>query len=453
MNKKVFPIRGMHCKSCEIVTEEELVKVSGVKKADTDFRSGKAVVFYEGEVPSDEELSSAIRRAGYEIGSGRRQWFSRDISVYLETAAAVAIVWVLYLVGRNQGWFSLSLGSAEELDRLSVVFLAGIAAGFSTCMAIVGGMLLAVSARFGESHPEATTRQKFVPHIFFNLGRVGGFALLGALLGALGSMIQPSSGFVGVLMVAVAAIMVLLGLQLLELFPKLSAWKLTLPKWVARLFGVQTHAQKEYSHGRAAFLGALTFFLPCGFTQAVQLFVVTQGDALRGAIIMGIFALGTAPGLLGIGGLSSVAKGVFGRYFFRIAGIAVIALGLFNFGNGLNLLDLGATPSTAPVKNEPVRESAGADTAKQEPQVIRMTQEANGYFPNEFTAKRGQPVRWVIDSKDSYSCAVSLVAPKIGVQKVLRLGENIVTFTPKTVGDIPFSCSMGMYVGVIHVVE
>ena len=62
-------------------------------------------------------------------------------------------------------------------------------------------------------------------------------------------------------------------------------------------------------------------------------------------------------------------------------------------------------------------------------------------------------MQWVIDSNESYSCAVSLVAPKAGVRKVLQLGENVVTFTPKTVGDIPFSCSMGMYGGIIHVTE
>lgn len=453
MNKKVFPIRGMHCKSCEILTEEELAKVPGVKKADTDFRRGNATVFYEGEAPSSAALADAIRRAGYEIGESKRAWFSRDFSSYFETAAATVVVGVLYLIGRDQGWFSLSPGSAEELERLPGVFLAGLAAGLSTCMAIVGGMILAVSARFGEMHPEADAKRKFVPHVFFNLGRIGGFALLGALLGALGSMIQPSVGFVGVLTVVVAVIMVLLGLQLLELFPRLSAWKVTLPKGVAKLFGIRTRSRKEYSHGRAALLGALTFFLPCGFTQAVQLFVVTQGDMLQGALIMGTFALGTAPGLLGVGGLSSIAKGTLGRYFFRAAGIAVIALGIFNFGNGLNLLNLGSASSVVPETEEIAQEAAGEEAPQKEPQVIRMTQEADGYYPNEFTVKKGQPVQWVIDSKESYSCAVSLVVPKVGVRKVLQPGENIVTFTPKTVGDIPFSCSMGMYRGIIHVIE
>lgn len=449
MDKKIFPIKGMHCKSCELLTEEELGKVKGVKKADTDFRTGKATVFYQGQEPSDAELAEAIRRSGYEIGEDGRSWFSRDLSAYLETAAAAVVVGVLYLVGKNQGWFSLSIGNAEDFGKLPVVFLAGIAAGLSTCMAIVGGMILAVSARFGEMHPEAGAKRKFIPHIFFNLGRIGGFAVLGGLLGLLGSTLQPSVGFVAVLTVLVAVVMALLGLQLLELFPRISAWKLTLPKGLSKLLGVSSQTTKTYSHRRTMLLGALTFFLPCGFTQAVQLFVVTQGDALLGALVMGAFALGTAPGLLGIGGLSSVAKGALGRYFFRAAGIAVIALGVFNFQNGAHLLRLESAASSV----METKKAEVADEERIEPQVIRMTQEVDGYYPSEFTVKKGIPVRWVIDSKESYSCAVALVAPKVGVKKILEPGENVVTFTPKAVGTIPFSCSMGMYRGVINVIE
>lgn len=451
MKHRVVPIKGMHCTSCELLIEEELAKVPGVKKVDVDHRSGQATAWYEGAEPDETAICAAVCKAGYEVGVGEQRWFSRDASAHLETLVAAVVVGVAYLVGKNQGWFSLSLGTADRLGNLLFVFVVGLTAGISTCMAIVGGMVLAVSARFSEKHPGVDAKKKFVPHVYFNAGRVAGFAFLGGLLGAAGSTIQPSVGFVAALTVAVALVMVLLGLQLLELFPRLSAWKLTLPKGLAKLLGIRTHSEKEYSHGRAMMLGALTFFLPCGFTQAVQLFVVTQGDVALGALTMGVFALGTAPGLLGIGGLSSVATGAFGRYFFKAAGIVVIALGVFNFQNGVHLLNLGAAQATDPEKPESVREPVARKEI--EPQVIRMDQLADGYSPNEFTVKKGQPVRWVIDSKESYSCAVSLVVPKIGVKKILKPGENVIEFTPKAVGTIPFSCSMGMYRGVIKVVE
>ncbi len=455
MKHRVIPIKGMHCASCELLIEEELKALSGVEKVKVSHTHGRATIFYRDVSPSEDSIAEAIRKAGYETGEkgekGGTAWFSRDARSYLETLAAIFVVAALYFIGKSQGIFSISLGVADRLGSLPFVFVVGLTAGISTCMAIVGGLVLAISARFSEKHPEADARSKFLPHVYFNVGRIVGFALLGGLLGLLGSTIQPSAFSVGALTALVAVVMVLLGLQLLELFPRLSAWKVTLPKGIAKLLGIQTHSKKEYSHGRAAFLGAITFFLPCGFTQAVQLFVVAQGDMVLGALTMGVFALGTAPGLLGIGGLSSVARGVFGRYFFKTAGVAVVLLGLFNFQNGVSLLNLGASQATDPEKSGVVSEQALPQ--KNEPQVIRMDQLADGYVPNEFTVRKGQSVRWIIDSKESYSCAVSLVAPKIGVKKILKPGENVIEFTPKTVGAIPFSCSMGMYRGIIHVTE
>ena len=81
-----------------------------------------------------------------------------------------------------------------------------------------------------------------------------------------------------------------------------------------------------------------------------------------------------------------------------------------------------------------------------------MTQQSNGYKPNNFTIKNNIPVKWIIDSKDSRSCAASIVSSKIKVKKFLSSGENTIEFTPSEVGDIRFSCSMGMYTGKFIVI-
>lgn len=446
MNKKIIDIAGMHCRSCELLTEEELLKVPGVEKARTNFRSGVAEVFYKHEAPSMEALAEAIRNAGYAVGKGERTWLEKDLSAWVEALFALGAVFVLFILAKSLGLFDVSLGSSEKLSNLPFVLLVGLVAGFSTCMAIVGGMVLAVSARFSEMHPEASVRKKFQPHLYFNLGRIGGFAALGALLGWFGSTFQLSSLSVGALTALVGGVMLLIGLQLLELFPRLSAWKLMLPKGIARVLGIQSHTKKEYSHSRAMLLGAATFFLPCGFTQLTQLFVVTQGSPMIGALTMGTFALGTAPGLLGIGGVAAAAKGGFRRFFFKTAGIVVIALGIFNFQNGAALIALG------PDKQAEGSSAKNAALVK-DAQVIRVAQKANGYFPNQVTVKKGQPVKLIVDSQDSYTCAVSMIVPKLGIRKVLSPGENVFEFTPDKSGQIPFSCSMGMYRGVINVTD
>ncbi len=444
MNKKSFFIRGMHCRSCELLTEEELSQVSGVSKVKTNFRTGAVEVSYEGKEPSDEALREAVKRAGYEVGRGERPWISDDIAEWVKALFALGMVFILFVIASSFGLFDISLGSEEKLSSLPFVLLLGVVAGLSTCMAIVGGLVLASTARYSEMHPEASSWQKFVPNIYFNLGRIGGFALLGGLLGAVGSTFQLSSLSVGALMIVVSLVMLLIGLQPIVLFPRLSAWKIMLPKGIAKALGIQSHAKKEYSHGRVMLLGALTFFLPCGFTQAVQLFVVTQGSMMVGALSMGAFALGTAPGLLGIGGISAAATGGFRKFFFKMAGIIVISLGIFNFQNGLVLMKLG----TASPKEQPVAVTPVGDV-----QVVRITQKGNGYFPAQVTVKKGQPVKLIVDSQESYSCAASLLIPKEGIRTRLNPGENVFEFTPEKSGDIPFSCSMGMYRGVINVTD
>lgn len=446
MNKIIIDIAGMHCRSCELLIEDELSGVYGVEKVKTHFRSGIAEIFYGNKKPNMGALASAIRNAGYEIGKGERPWVTADMGAWVEMLFAVGIVVALYLFAKAFGLFDISLGSSEKLTSLPFVLLLGIVAGLSTCMAMVGGLVLAVSARYSERHPEATARQKFSPMIYFNAGRIGGFAVFGGLLGLLGSTFQLSSLSVGAMTLVIGAVMILVGFQLLELFPRLSAWKLTLPKGIARVLGIQAHTKKEYSHSRSMLLGAMTFFLPCGFTQLTQLFVVTTGSPLVGALTMGTFALGTAPGLLGIGGIAAAVQGTSRRFFFKTAGVIVIALGIFNFQNGSVLVRLGSGSSQ---KSDEVKTAVSAKDA----QVIRVTQRANGYSPTTLTVKKGQPVKLIVDSQDSYTCAVSFILPKEGIRKTLQPGENVFEFTPDKAGPLPFSCSMGMYRGVINVVE
>ena len=191
---------------------------------------------------------------------------------------------------------------------------------------------------------------------------------------------------------------------------------------------------------------------------------MSTGSFLSGALIMGAFALGTAPGLLGVGGLTSLVRGTAARRLFKFAGVLVVALAVFNISNGLNLtgIDLGFGTESAAAAVAPSGGSAApspASTSSQGlagvesgAQVVRMQVTSRGYSPNQFTVRQGIPVKWVITSDGSYSCANYLVSSKLGVRRVIERGENVISFTPTEAGRIPFSCSMGMYRGAFNVV-
>ncbi len=454
MQKITVPISGMHCKSCEILVEEKLSEISKIKKIEVNCKKGEAEIFYDAQKPNMAEIENAIREAGYSIGvNGKKPLFSKNASDYKDLGIAFMFLFGFYLIAKNLGLASIGVSSASNPSSLGVVFLVGITAGISTCMALVGGLILGISARHSEKHPEASAAQKFRPHLFFNAGRIATYALLGGVLGLVGSSFQLSGLTLGILTIAVGLVMLSLGLKLIGIFPRLENGGITLPKSISGVLGIKNHT-KEYSHKNSFIMGGLTFFLPCGFTQAMQLYAVSTGSFTQGALIMGIFALGTAPGLLGVGGLASAVKGIFAQRFFKFAGILVVFLAMFNITNGYNLTGWQMNLIDGSAKSKVSVQVADPNvTMENGVQVVRMTENSRGYSPNKFTIKKGVPVKWVIDAQAPYSCASSLMVSSLKIQKALKAGENIIEFTPKETGKIPFSCSMGMYTGVFNVVD
>jgi plastocyanin domain-containing protein len=70
-----------------------------------------------------------------------------------------------------------------------------------------------------------------------------------------------------------------------------------------------------------------------------------------------------------------------------------------------------------------------------------------GYEPNVLNIKKGIPVRWVIDVQQLSGCNSQILMPDYNITKNLKLGQNIIEFTPTKSGEIKFSCSMRMIWG------
>jgi len=104
-----------------------------------------------------------------------------------------------------------------------------------------------------------------------------------------------------------------------------------------RFIGKRVHGFKNIHHTLTPLLvGVATFFLPCGFTQSMQIYALTTGSFLTGALIMFTFALGTLPvlALLSFSSLGIHKKAQSG-IFFKTAGLVVIFFGIFTLINAL----------------------------------------------------------------------------------------------------------------------
>lgn len=451
MDKLTIPIKGMHCRSCEIMITEQLEELRDVKKAEVSLKSKTAVV-YADHMPPQSVLKRAIAEAGYEVGyEAKPPVITPNKNIYRDVAIGVAIVILLAVILNILGLTKLSNISTTGASAGVIALTLGLTAGFSTCMALIGGLVLGISARHAEKHPTATAFEKFRPHLFFNLGRLISFVVFGAVIGALGAAFQLKGGLLGGLLVFVGIVMFLLGLQLTELFPRLTSGKITLPGGLAKKLGIKQRGEKEYSHKNSMLIGGATFFLPCGFTQAMQLFAISTGSPITGALIMGAFALGTSPGLLGVGGLTSVIKGAFAKRFFRIVGVAVVAMAFLNISNGYNLLGIGNP--FAQLWSQSETASSASFSGKN---VLETTFTLKkDIIPSTFTTNAGQPTTLVVDVKeDGQGCMSTIMIPGLdNSPQFLKGGEKIVlNFTPKKKGKYQITCAMGVPRGTLTVI-
>lgn len=348
----------------------------------------------------------------------------------------------LYIILDRLGLLRLSPSSAEPASLIGILVI-GLIASLSSCTAVVGGLVAAVSGAVAKDQEGMSSKERFQPHILFNIGRVLGFFALGAIIGFAGSALQLSPALNGVFVVAVAALMIIIGINLMEVFP---SPVIGMPKWLAH----KVHDLAESKDPKAPMmLGAMTFFLPCGFTQSMQLFALTLQDPIQSGLVMAVFALGTAPVLLGIGGATSYVSGDTLKKVTQFAGVIVLVLGISNVGNGMTLL--GVSPDTV-FPSSVSQQDAVANIVADGRQQIEMDMTSRGrYEPDVLTVEEGVPVDWMINGDDFMGCGDTLILPAFGVNTTLRTGRNLVQFTPTKSGRFTFSCSMGMIRGTMVV--
>jgi uncharacterized protein len=434
-------VGGMTCVNCEVLVERRLKTIPGVEHVHVDHVRGLAEIEHHG--PLDvAALQRAVEDDGYRVSlwddaaAENRITTARD---YAEIAGLFVVLIGVVFALQHFGLVPRGVASSDTMS-LGLVFLIGLVASVSSCMAVTGGLLVAVAAAYNERTPGLSGPQRLMPHLYFNAGRLVSYTLLGGAVGALGSALTLSERASGFLTITASAIMIVLGLQMLGLLPRFG--RFLLPKSLAH--GVHDLASRKVAGG-AFTLGALTFFLPCGFTQALQLYVLGKGSALTGALIMLVFALGTLPALLSLSALSSFAKGAFQKHFLRVAGAAVIVLGVLNVEYGLVLSGLGAGPAPAGVETAAASTAAVRATQVEGKQVVAMRIVDFNYIPAVFEVKQGIPVEWRIDASEAVGCGLIILAPGLRIRQLLSsTSTSVIAFTPRQTGEFQFNCGMGM---------
>ncbi len=255
---------------------------------------------------------------------------------------------------------------SSNLSTLSLwgAFLLGLTGGFGHCLAMCGPFVAAASvtdsevvcgagggagARAGApAGARVGARRSGVFQLAYHLGRLGTYALLGALLGLLGEagalskVAGPFSpvGITQFLKLAAGATMVAMGVVLLV------AWmrgrKATLPEPTAALtsmpwfrWAVARLARSDGWWGLP--LGALMGLVPCAPLLPVEIAALATGTPLFGAMTMLAFGLGTVPALAGFGAASELLSARARGWVAPVAAGAVMVLGAITLLQGFAL--------------------------------------------------------------------------------------------------------------------
>lgn len=322
-----FHVHGMHCNACVILIESELNNLKGVSNVVANLGNKMVVVSgnfdLENEVELADYLSQPIKSSGYHL-SVEREIVKSKISDF-KYAVPIAIAFAfIFVILQKIGLIGLIGGSGVNYGS---AFVIGIVASLSTCMAVVGGLLLSMSATF------AKEGDKTRPQIMFHISRLVAFFILGGTIGFIGKAFTLSAGGILVLGILTGIVMLILGINLLDLFHFTKKLQPAMPKFIAKY----AHGVQKLNHTLTpALVGIATFFLPCGFTQSMQLYTLTTQSFWVGALTMLAFALGTLPvlALLSFSSFSIKDKSYAG-IFFKSAGLIVILFALFNIINSL----------------------------------------------------------------------------------------------------------------------
>lgn len=451
---RTYKINGMTCVGCEQRIERSLKNQKGIANAVVSYTKGTAVVTFDPEVIQESEIKELVRKLGYQpVGFAPSEAPASSVKI----VGVFVVLLALYVIFSRFGGLQIfnSFPEAKEGMGYGMLFVIGLLTS-THCIAMCGGINLsqcvpnATSSRKGSefSHPGLFGRiSSLVPSLQYNAGRVISYTIIGGIVGALGQVVTLTGAGKGIIAVIAGLFMVIMGLNMLNLFPWLRRLNPRMPK----IFAVKIDEQKR--GGRPLYVGLLNGLMPCGPLQAMQLYALSTGDPVKGALSMLLFSLGTVPLMFGLGALSTILTKRFAQRMLTVSAMLVILLGTLMLSNGMVLSGF-AVPSFASGigKADSASQSAKAELGDGVQTVT--TQLASGGYP-PIAVQAGIPVQWNLQAEpgELNSCNYRIIIPEYNIEKQLEPGDNLITFTPDKSGTVSFSCWMGMIRSQIVVVD
>lgn len=446
--------------------------MAGVKRLAVSYGKGSALIDYSEEEVSLEHIERAIEKLGYKV-------VSKKVGANIGRAIGIlGIIVALYFLLEHFGVLNLLVPAqlAETKMGYGMLFVIGLITSIH-CIAMCGGINLSQSIS-----------GKRESGFLYNLGRVISYTVIGFILGLIGWLFGggDTAGLPveaqGFLKILAGVVMVLMGMNMLGIFPALRRLNPRIPMFIA-------NKAKGKNKG-PLIVGLLNGFMPCGPLQSMQIVALATANPLAGALSMFLFSLGTVPLMLGLGTLVATLGQRFAKSVMTVGAVLVVVLGLAMLSQGgsisgimsqeaifkiVIILSTVGIVSLIPFERKWKKVALTTGTAaviislllflspttqaesKVEiidgKQMISSTLSANTY--PSITVKKDAPVKWSIYAQEENinGCNNRIFIDEYGIEYTFKPGDNLIEFIPTKTGTFQYSCWMGMIRATINVVE
>ncbi len=439
--KVILNVDGMTCVGCENKIENKLKKTDGVIISKASYSNGTVKITYDRNIISLKKIRKLIEIMDYTVIESRdikNSSKADNTDKILDSITIGIILYFIYHFALRLGLLNIfnSFPQAQQGMSYGVLFIIGILTSIH-CVAMCGGINLSQCIP-SSSDPTKTGISSLRPSLMYNAGRVASYTIIGGSVGALGSVVSFSGSAKGIVALLAGAFMVIMGINMLNVFPWLRKFNPRLPKFLGNIVNHEKHRNSSQFY-----VGLLNGLMPCGPLQAMQLYALSTGDPIKGALSMFFFSVGTVPLMFGLGALSSLLSKKFTSKMLQVSAVLVVVLGIAMFQTGLGvsgiqlpsiLTILGGAPK---IDNTSVVENDG---------IQRVTSNITSNSYESISVISDVPTQWTIhvDSGELNDCNNRIIIQSLGLEIPLKEGDNIVEFTPTRKGTFVFTCWMGM---------
>jgi sulfite exporter TauE/SafE len=211
---------------------------------------------------------------------------------------------------------------------LLTVFVASLV-GSLHCVGMCGPFVAFYSGSDGSSGA-----RRLLSHGSYSAGRLVTYAIFGLAAGTVGAALDVAGSLAGLQRVAAIVagvtmicwgVLALLQIRGVRVF-KHGSGNGRIARALRRGFSLVSDKPPVI---RAAVVGLLSGFLPCGWLWAFVVTAAGTGSAARGAAVMAAFWAGTIPALLAVGVGAQLVSAPLRRHIPAVTAILLVALGLY----------------------------------------------------------------------------------------------------------------------------